>query len=90
MIPHPAKVDKGGEDAFFIAESGLCVGVADGVGGWAEVGVDPGLYSSELMQRAEDTARSAEPGAHRQYEACYHAARSTAHMQYVAQRACSM
>jgi len=26
----------------------LCV--ADGVGGWAEYGVDPGLYSKELVK----------------------------------------
>lgn len=53
MIPHPAKEQRGGEDAFFIATGGVAVGVADGVGGWAEVGVDPGLYSRELMRRAE-------------------------------------
>jgi hypothetical protein len=38
MIPHPAKADRGGEDAYFICERGACMGVADGVGGWAEVG----------------------------------------------------
>lgn len=38
MIPHPAKADRGGEDAFFICERGFAMGVADGVGGWAEVG----------------------------------------------------
>lgn len=32
--PHPDKVEKGGEDAYFIADDGLSVGVADGVGGW--------------------------------------------------------
>jgi len=25
--------------------------VADGVGGWAEVGVDPGLYSKKLCKK---------------------------------------
>lgn len=34
--PHPDKVDKGGEDAYFIADDGLSVGVADGVGGWVD------------------------------------------------------
>lgn len=29
----------------------LCV--ADGVGGWAEHGVDPGLYSKELVKNIE-------------------------------------
>lgn len=39
-VPHPDK--KRGEDAFFVTRNG--VGVADGVGGWAEYGVDPGEY----------------------------------------------
>ncbi|KDD72193.1 hypothetical protein H632_c3719p0, partial [Helicosporidium sp. ATCC 50920] len=56
MIPHPAKVARGGEDAYFLAADGRCVGVADGVGGWAEVGVDPGLYSRELMRHAQEAA----------------------------------
>ena len=56
LIPHPSKEDKGGEDAYFIATNGLCVGVADGVGGWAEIGVDPGLYSRELMSFAKEAA----------------------------------
>lgn len=40
------KVDAG-EDAFFqtCTPSGLALGVADGVGGWADVGVDPGKIS---------------------------------------------
>ncbi len=37
MIPHPAKADRGGEDAYFICDRGFAMGVADGVGGWAEV-----------------------------------------------------
>ncbi|EGR32361.1 protein phosphatase, putative [Ichthyophthirius multifiliis] len=47
-IPHPEKVHKGGEDAYF-CNSQLCC-VADGVGGWAEYGIDPGLYSKELVK----------------------------------------
>lgn len=62
MIPHPAKVDRGGEDAYFICDKGTCMGVADGVGGWAEVGVDPGLYSRELMAHAKEATSSCEPG----------------------------
>lgn len=62
MIPHPAKEDKGGEDAFFICEHGLCMGVADGVGGWAEIGVDPGLYSRELMDNAKAATKELPPG----------------------------
>lgn len=52
MLPHPEKEHRGGEDAYFVHASEYCVGVADGVGGWAEVGVDPGLYSRELMGHA--------------------------------------
>lgn len=52
-IPHPDKEYRGGEDAYFIHSSGFCMGVADGVGGWAEIGVDPGLYSRELMGHAD-------------------------------------
>jgi protein phosphatase PTC7 len=43
MMPHPEKEFKGGEDAS--AASQLMIAVADGVGGWAESGVDPALYS---------------------------------------------
>ena len=43
MIPHIDKRHKGGEDAY-VARSDLLV-VADGVGGWGEHGVDPGLFS---------------------------------------------
>jgi len=56
MIPHPSKEEKGGEDAFFISPCGLYLGIADGVGGWAEIGVDPGLYSKELMAAAAAAA----------------------------------
>jgi protein phosphatase PTC7 len=62
MIPHPAKEDKGGEDAWFICETGRCMGVADGVGGWAEIGIDPGLYSRELMAHAKVKALETERG----------------------------
>jgi protein phosphatase PTC7 len=58
VIPHPDKVDKGGEDAFFIADDGLAVGVADGVGSWIERNVDPGLYSRMLMEKCKETAAS--------------------------------
>lgn len=47
-IPHPDKAEKGGEDAYFVVPN--AVGVFDGVGGWASVGVDPGLYSKQLAR----------------------------------------
>lgn len=49
MMPRPDKVKTGGEDAFFIAPDGTAVGVADGVGGWGDVGVDPAQHSRLLM-----------------------------------------
>jgi len=42
-IPHDDKAHKGGEDAW--AATDRLIAVADGVGGWARHGVDPGLFS---------------------------------------------
>ena len=44
--PHYAKRHKGGEDAACVNDRLLAV--ADGVGGWAESGVDPAIYSKRL------------------------------------------
>jgi serine/threonine protein phosphatase PrpC len=54
--PHPDKLDKGGEDAWFIRTdaNGGAFGVADGVGGYDEYGVDSGLFSKRLMQLAAE------------------------------------
>ncbi|XVE58966.1 hypothetical protein DITRI_Ditri05aG0005900 [Diplodiscus trichospermus] len=53
LIPHPNKVERGGEDAFFISNfNGGVIAVADGVSGWAEQNVDPSLFSKELMANA--------------------------------------
>eukprot|EP00873_Tetraselmis_striata_P004201 jgi/Tetstr1/424465/TSEL_014994.t1 len=52
-IPHPEKVDTGGEDAWFISQmGGGAIGVSDGVGGWRESGVNPGDYSKNFMKEA--------------------------------------
>jgi protein phosphatase PTC7 len=51
-LPHPEKLATGGEDAFFISEDTRVIGVADGVGGWRESGIDPGEYSRTLMRVA--------------------------------------
>jgi len=56
MIPHPAKRAKGGEDAYFISEDMKVIGVADGVGGWGDIGVDPALYSRMLMASGKYSA----------------------------------
>ncbi|KAK9940888.1 hypothetical protein M0R45_017523 [Rubus argutus] len=53
LIPHPRKVEKGGEDAFFVSSyNGGVIAVADGVSGWAEQNVDPSLFPKELMSNA--------------------------------------
>ncbi|XP_065881656.1 probable protein phosphatase 2C 55 [Euphorbia lathyris] len=51
-LPHPDKEETGGEDAHFICTDKQAIGVADGVGGWADLGVDAGLYSRELMSHS--------------------------------------
>lgn len=54
QIPHPEKKHKGGEDTLFVSSSGSVVGVFDGVGGWANVGVDPREYALKLSQGAQE------------------------------------
>ncbi|CAD7700039.1 unnamed protein product [Ostreobium quekettii] len=62
MMPHPDKAYRGGEDAFFIAENGMAIGVADGVGAWALSGIDAGVYARALMAHAREAAADFEPG----------------------------
>jgi protein phosphatase PTC7 len=52
QIPHPEKAYKGGEDAYVMSDQ--VIAVADGVGGWNEVGVDPALFSRELCRNVWD------------------------------------
>jgi len=52
-IPHPSKRDKGGEDAFFADPVSGAFGVADGVGGSARDGVDPGLFSRTMLRHCQ-------------------------------------
>ncbi|CAD5170492.1 unnamed protein product [Musa acuminata subsp. malaccensis] len=59
-IPHMRKLK--GEDAHFICEHEQVVGVADGVGGWAKLGIDAGEYARELMSRAEQAVRASPEG----------------------------
>jgi len=65
MIPHDDKKDKGGEDAYFISEDGLALGIFDGVGGWSDSGVNPREYSYTIMEGcktyAEDNAAKRTP-----------------------------
>ncbi|MEW5303793.1 MAG: hypothetical protein WDW36_006450 [Sanguina aurantia] len=58
VLPHPEKTAKGGEDWYFIADNKRAVGIADGVGGWADVGVDAGAYARQLMNGAREEAES--------------------------------
>ncbi|KAF6166604.1 hypothetical protein GIB67_005466 [Kingdonia uniflora] len=51
-LPHPAKEETGGEDAHFICIDEQAIGVADGVGGWADMGINAGLYAQELMSKS--------------------------------------
>ncbi|OQS05305.1 phosphatase PTC7 family protein, partial [Thraustotheca clavata] len=69
-IPHPQKVQTGGEDAFFLGTTAieapskptdvLCFGVSDGVGSWFEQGISAGMYSRELMKAAQSAAKVSE------------------------------
>ena len=59
-LPHPDKEETGGEDAHFICVDEQAIGVADGVGGWAALGVDAGQYARELMSHSV-TAIQEEP-----------------------------
>jgi hypothetical protein len=56
LNPHFAKRFKGGEDAACINDRLICV--ADGVGGWAESGIDPALYSKQLCSIIDVLYRS--------------------------------
>ncbi|EEF52541.1 protein phosphatase 2c, putative [Ricinus communis] len=65
-LPHPDKEETGGEDAHFICTDEQAIGVADGVGGWADHGVDSGKYSRELMSHSvtairDEPKRSVDP-----------------------------
>lgn len=55
-LPHPDKVEKGGEDAYFFTEDGKFLGIADGVGGWSLSNIDSGVYSRMLMRTAQAAA----------------------------------
>lgn len=58
VLPHPDKVAKGGEDWYFLAPSKRAMGIADGVGSWVEVNVDPAIFARQLMSNACEAAES--------------------------------
>lgn len=55
--PNPTKKN-GGEDAHFILPEMGFYGVADGVGGWEEFGVESSEYSETLMREAKRAAKA--------------------------------
>ena len=50
--PHYQKVAKGGEDATSVSENILAV--ADRVGGWAESGIHPAIFSKRLCKNINE------------------------------------
>lgn len=46
-IPGPEKINKLGEDAYYMSKE--VIAIADGVGGWSTQGIDSSKYSWELM-----------------------------------------
>ncbi|CAL9176033.1 unnamed protein product, partial [Musa hybrid cultivar] len=58
----PQKTKLIGDDAHFVCEHEQVVGVADGVGGWAKLGVDAGEYARELTSHAEKAVRASPEG----------------------------
>ncbi len=50
--PHPEKVWKGGEDALFVSKNIIII--ADGVGGWAKMGIDSGIYARKLIESVKE------------------------------------
>lgn len=51
--PPPTDAAAGAEGDAISANSADVIGVADGVGGWRQYGVDPGQFSMQLMQSCE-------------------------------------
>jgi protein phosphatase PTC7 len=58
LNPHIAKRAKGGEDAVSLTDN--MISVADGVGGWAESGIDPAIFARRLCNNIEKLAIAAD------------------------------
>ena len=52
LIPHDEKIDRGGEDSAHACDT--LITIADGVGGWANSGVNPGLFSKMFTREIRD------------------------------------
>jgi hypothetical protein len=86
----PGKVDAG-EDAFFQTNTpeGLAIGVADGVGGWSLVGVDPALFSWTLMDNAAVVAKNEKSiDAHQILDSAFHELRKSGKVSAGSSTAC--
>jgi serine/threonine protein phosphatase PrpC len=59
IIPADSKIDRGGEDSAHVSDT--IIAVADGVGGWARQGINPGLFSKALTREIRDL-HQANPG----------------------------
>jgi hypothetical protein len=84
------KVDAG-EDAFFQTNTpeGLAIGVADGVGGWSLVGVDPALFSWTLMDNAAIVAKNEKAiDAHQILDSAFHELRKSGKVSAGSSTAC--
>mgnify|MGYP003645766530 CR=1 FL=1 len=58
-IPHPDKSHRGGEDGFFLTTPSISsVGIADGVGGWANQNINPKLFADDLMEYTKQSIES--------------------------------
>jgi serine/threonine protein phosphatase PrpC len=60
VMGKPPSTTDFGEDAYFSSGTPRysCFGVADGVGGWNTLGVNPALFSNELMQNSRIASES--------------------------------
>ena len=73
IIPHDDKMHRGGEDSADVND--FVIALADGVGGWASKGINPGFFSMELTAAAVGLAGlNPESTAHELvFQACNHA-----------------
>lgn len=62
-LPKDDKSKPEGDDAHFICEEKQTIGIADGVGGWKEKGVNAGEYARELMINSVNALHTQPKGA---------------------------
>lgn len=62
-LPKDDKLKPEGDDAHFICEEKQTIGIADGVGGWKDKGVNAGEYARELMINSVNALHTERKGA---------------------------